>query len=261
MQEIDKQAFATIIAAVVLLIVIGMIMLFLAVYYTNRKKKLMREKEQLKVVYEQAILQSQLEIQEQTLRNVSKEIHDNIGQVLSYVSLSLDRAADLNEDQRKGIIAESKLLVNQSMNDLRDLSKSFSLDNIASKGLSATIEAEVIRLNKSRLIRANLNIEGQPTSFGENRELILFRILQEFINNTLKHARAKNLNIDLKYQADKLLFKVEDDGIGFNLDDPQNNNGSGIRNIRTRAGIIGADAAVQSRIGEGSSITLSLTLA
>lgn len=261
MQEIDKQAFATIVAAVLLLVFIGIIMLFLAVYYTNRKKKLIREKEQLKVVYEQAILQSQLEIQDQTLRNVSKEIHDNIGQVLSYVSLSLDRAAGLSEEQRAAIINESKLLVNQSMNDLRDLSKSFSLDNIVSKGLPATILSEVTRLNKSRLIQARLNVEGRARPLGENRELVLFRILQEFINNTLKHAQAKNLNIDLKYQEDKLIFKVADDGIGFNLDDPQYHNGSGIRNIRTRAGIIGADAAVLSKVGDGASITISITYA
>jgi signal transduction histidine kinase len=228
------------------------------VYYSNTKNRLIREQEILKATYEQTILQAQLEIQEQTLRNVSQEIHDNIGQVLSYVSLSLDRASDLNDTQKNGLIAESRTLVNQSMNDLRDLSKSFSLDNIAANGLATTIKAEVIRLNKSRLINATLNISGDSYSAGENPELVLFRILQEFINNTLKHSRAKHLTIDLSYSTDMLVLKLADDGIGFNTESMKNKDGSGLRNIRNRAALIGAEVTSGSEIGKGSWVSMSL---
>lgn len=258
MQEIDHQVIAIIISVIVLLVLLSLIALLLTVYYSNSKKRLIREKEFLKATYKQAILQAQFEIQDQTLRNVSQEIHDNIGQVLSYVSLSLDRAAGLNDNSKNTVIAESRELVNQSMNDLRDLSKSFSLDNIATDGLSATIKAEVARLNKSRLIDAELNIDGDVYNIGENEELVLFRILQEFINNTLKHSWAKNLFISLCYSTDQMQLKLTDDGVGFDADSMRNKDGSGLRNMRTRAGIIGAEVTSESEIGKGSWLVISL---
>jgi len=255
MQETNNEAILTIFTVVALLVLLGVILVFIAFYYTNSKRKLIREKEVLKTTYEKAILEAQFEIQDQTLKNASQEIHDNIGQVLSYVSLSLERAIGLEESQKNSVIAESKQLVNQSMNDLRDLSKSFSLDNITSNGLAATIKAEVARLNKSRLITARLNIDGNVYSIGEHPELVLFRIMQEFINNTLKHARANNLTIDLQYAADKLTLKITDDGIGFTTDD-NGQNGSGLKNMRTRAGLIGAELTTNSEPGKGSELML-----
>jgi len=234
------------------------VVLLLAVYYSNTKQKLIREKEILKATYEKTILEAQFEIQEQTLRNASQEIHDNIGQVLSYVSLSLDRASGLDESSKNSVIAESRTLVNQSMNDLRDLSKSFSLDNIVSNGLLATIKTETIRLNKSRLIEALLNVGGQPYSIGEHQELVLFRILQEFINNTLKHAKARHLTINIEYGTTMLTLTISDDGVGFDFEAQQNKNGSGLRNMRKRATLIGAEATASSIVGEGSKLIIQL---
>jgi signal transduction histidine kinase len=257
MQETNQQVILTIFAVVALLILVCIIMLFIAVYYTNTKKRIIREKEFLKATYEQAILQAQFEIQDQTLRNVSQEIHDNIGQVLSYVSLSLDRASGLDAASKNSVIAESRSLVNQSMNDLRDLSKSFSLDNIVANGLSVTIKTEVARLKKSRLIDATLNIEGEVYSIGEHKELVLFRILQEFVNNTLKHSKAKHLIIDLQY-GNQLTLKITDDGVGFNIQEKLTQSGSGLKNMRSRAGLIGAEVTTGSDIGKGSWISMSL---
>jgi signal transduction histidine kinase len=261
MQETDHQVVIVIVAVLVLLVVIVLVVLLLAVYYSNTKQKLIREKEILKTTYEKAILEAQFEIQEQTLRNASQEIHDNIGQVLSYVSLSLDRASGLDESSKNAVITESRALVNQSMNDLRDLSKSFSLDNIISNGLLPTIKAEVVRLNKSRLIEAVINIEGSVYSIGEHQELVLFRILQEFVNNTLKHAKARHLTINLQYNANKLTLSLNDDGVGFDFEAEQNKNGSGLRNMRTRAGLIGAEVTASSEPGKGSQLIIQLNKA
>lgn len=252
MQEVDHQVATIIISVLVLLILIVLVVLLLAVYYSNTKQKLIGEKELLQANYEQAILQAQFEIQDQTLRNVSQEIHDNIGQVLSYVSLNLDRASGLTENLKDEVIIESLTLVNQSMNDLRDLSKSFSLDNIVANGLLATIKAEVARLNKSRLIDAALNITGEIYNIGDNEELVLFRILQEFVNNTLKHSKAKHLIIDLNYNSNTLVLKLSDDGIGFNDTSKTNKDGSGLKNMHTRASLIGAKMETGSREGNGS---------
>lgn len=258
MQENNDQLILTIFIVVALIVFIGVVMLFIAVSYTNSKRRIIREKEIMKATYEKAILQAQFEIQEQTLRNVSQEIHDNIGQVLSYVSLSLDRAAGLKDDHKGAVITESRELVNQSMNDLRDLSKSFSLDNIAANGLSATIKTEAARLNKSRLIEVDLKTTGDIYTLGGNRELVLFRILQEFVNNTLKHSKAKRLTVELNYQPDTMIMTLQDDGVGFDPEEVERKNGSGLKNMRTRAGIIGATVLANSEAGKGAGLMISV---
>ncbi len=258
MQEINQQVVATIVAALILLILIGVIMLLLAVYYHNNKKRHFVEKEHLKSSFKQELLKAQLEMQEQTLSHVSQEIHDNIGQVLSFVKLSLGTAATLGDVEKDERILESKELVAKAITDLRDLSKSLSIDSFAAKGFIPSIKAEIDRINKSKLIHVDFKVKGKAHSVGEQTELVLFRILQESINNTLKHANAEVLNITLQYDPDLLTLAVADNGSGFDKDEAISRNGSGLKNIRNRANLIGATVEIKSSPGNGSEIKVSL---
>lgn len=258
MQETNQQIVVTIVAVVVLLILIGLIMLFLAVYYHNNKKEHHLEKERLKSSFRQELLTAQLEMQEQTMRNISQEIHDNIGQVLSFVKLNLATATTLNNGEKDERITESKELVAQAITDLRDLSRSLSVDNFAAKGFIPAIKTEVERINKSKLLSINYKQKGTAFSLGEQTELVLFRLLQESINNTLKHANAQCLNISLQYAKDLVTLTTSDDGTGFDLDEAIGKNGSGLKNIKNRASLIGASVLIKSAVGEGSEIKVSL---
>ncbi len=258
MQEVNQQFVATIVTAIILLLAIAIIMLLLAVYYTNTKKRLIREKEILKATYEQTILKTQLEIQEQTFHNVSQEIHDNIGQVLSFVKLNLSTAAGLTESEKDDKITESKDLVAQAIGDLRDLSKSLSFDHISSNGFIETIKTEVQRINKSKLVKVIFNLEGNYYSLGQQRELVLFRIMQESVNNALKHSGAKYLTVSLQYSAELFTLTVLDDGSGFDHKEAMSRNGSGLKNIKNRASLIGAEYMINSVVGHGSEIKVTL---
>lgn len=260
MQEVNQQFVATIVTAIILLLAIAIIMLLLAVYYTNTKKRLIREKEILKATYEQTILKTQLEIQEQTFHNVSQEIHDNIGQVLSFVKLNLGTAIGLSESEKDDKITESKDLVAQAIGDLRDLSKSLSFDHISSNGFVQTIKAEVQRINKSKLVKITFKVDGEYYSLGEQRELVLFRIMQESVNNALKHSGAKYLTVSLQYLANLFTLTVLDDGSGFDHEEAMGRNGSGLKNIKNRAGLIGAEYMINSVVGHGSEIIVTLNL-
>ncbi|MBW4890392.1 hypothetical protein KXQ82_11715 [Mucilaginibacter sp. HMF5004] len=258
MQEANQQLIVTILAAVVLLILIGVIMLLLAVYYHNNKKRHYIEKEHLKSGFKQELLKAQLEIQEQTFTHVSQEIHDNIGQVLSFVKLSLGTAVSLGDVEKDERIAESKELIARAITDLRDLSKSLSSDSFSAKGFIPAIKTEVERINKSKLIHADLKVEGTPNNPGEQTELVLFRILQETVNNTLKHANAECLNITLQYAPELLTLTIADDGLGFDKEEALSRNGSGLKNIRNRANLIGATVGIKSVVGRGSEVKVSL---
>ncbi|MBS1531740.1 MAG: sensor histidine kinase [Bacteroidetes bacterium] len=232
--------------------------IYFVILYRNRQLKNKQEQDEREAAFRQEILKTQVEIQEQTLEHISKEIHDNITQVLSFVKLSLGNLGNTLDEAKKAKINESRELVAHTITDLRDLSKSLSFEHIAQIGLAKTIEKEVERINKSDLVDVSLLTEGQIYSLGEQRELVLFRILQEGINNALKYANAKHFKINLQYQADLFNLTLEDDGGGFSPDLLNNKSGSGLRNIQNRAAMIGGSAVIESAPGAGCRISVSL---
>lgn len=232
--------------------------IYFVVLYRNRQLKNKKEQDELHANFRQELLKTQLEVHEQTLNYISSEIHDNITQVLSFVKLTLGNIAPSIEEEKKGKLMETRELVAQTITDLRDLSKSLSFEHIASQGLIRTIEKEVERVNKSGLISISLEQDGSSYSLGEQRELVVFRIFQESLNNTLKHAGAKHLKIMLQYNADLFILTLEDDGSGFTAERIENKNGSGLRNIENRAALIGGTAIIDSAPGKGCSIKVVL---
>jgi signal transduction histidine kinase len=235
---------------------------FIVVYiliYNQRKKRYIEEKEQLHSTFQKELLKTQLEVQEQTLNNISREIHDNITQVLSFVKLNLGMInhADV---ATKNKITESRELVAQAINDLRNLSKSMSFEHIAQLGLVKTLEIEAGRINSSGIISTELLIDGDPYPLGEERELVLFRIFQEALNNTLKHSGAKRLKINLQYSEQLFNLTLEDDGDGFvpQLADGVQT-GLGLKNMQSRAALIGAIAEINSSPGSGCVVKVTLS--
>jgi signal transduction histidine kinase len=232
--------------------------IYFVVLYRNKQLKNKREQEKQQTAFQQELLKAQIEMQEQTLLHVSREIHDNITQVLSFVKLSLGLAGNSTEDTKQAKITESRELVSQAISDLRDLSKSLSFEHITNFGLLKTIEIETKRVNKSGIINMVLTIEGDVYPLGEQRELVLFRIFQEALNNALKHASAQHFKIGLQYHDEMFNLTLEDDGSGFSANSLSNSNGSGLRNMENRAALIGAAATINSSPGKGCCIKVTL---
>ena len=226
--------------------------------YSRRKKRHIEEKAQLKAAFESELLKTKVEMQEETLNHISSEIHDNITQVLSFVKLNLGLTNKLNEKDKAEKIKESRELVAQTIHDLRHLSKSLSFEHISAKGLAGTIEIEAERINKSGIISVGFAVNGDVYRLGEQRELLLFRIFQESVNNALKHANAKQLNVSLQYSDQMFNLTVADDGDGFSIDDLGDKRWLGLKNIETRAALIGGTVIIDSAPGKGCSITVYL---
>jgi signal transduction histidine kinase len=244
-------------AAVFFACLTGFIIYFV-VLYRNKQLINKKEQEQLQAAFQQELLKTQLEVQEHTLNYISTEIHDNITQVLSFVKLTLASVASKSEGEKKEKITESRELVAQTITDLRDLSKSLSFEHITSLGLVQTIEIEIERINKSGFIKVSFLQEGDAYSLGEQRELVLFRIFQETLNNTLKHSGAKHLKIVLQYHSDLLNLTLEDDGLGFSTETLDNKRGSGLKNIENRAALIGGIATIESAPDKGCCVKVVL---
>jgi len=256
MHQQDQELIAVIVAGTIMLLLLGIFIISFLFFYQKKHNNHLSEKENLQSAFKQELLQTQIEIQEQTLTNISREIHDNITQVLSFIKLNLGMINNA-DSKTQTKINESRELVAQTINDLRNLSKSLSFEHIVRVGLVKTIEIEVERTNNSGLINTEMQVAGEPFRLGDQRELVLFRIFQEALNNALKHSRAKYLKIKLEYTDQLFNLTVEDDGAGFSTD-LLNNTGSGLRNMEHRAALIGAVATITSFPGKGCLIKVSL---
>jgi signal transduction histidine kinase len=253
----EEQFILIIIAGTALLLLLGVFMVSFMLMYQKKQNKNLLERENLKASFKQEMLKTQIEIQEQTLNDISREIHDNITQVLSFVKLNLGLLNNSLDDEKKARVNENRELVSQTINDLRNLSKSMSFEHISSYGLIKTLETETERLTRSGIINVVFEVEGDVYRLGEQRELVIFRIFQEAVNNTLKYAKAANLKISLYYTPQMFNLLIEDDGAGFNTEKVDNKGGSGLRNIENRAALVGATVSIDSSPGKGCQIKLS----
>jgi signal transduction histidine kinase len=230
--------------------------------YQKRSQNFIREKDILQSKFSQTLLQSQLEIQEQTLNKISQEIHDNIGQVLSLAKLNVGTMDIGQPGQLAEKIEASKKLLAKAIQDLRDLSRSLNTDYVQQMGLARAIEYELELLRKAGDLKVGFLLKGSPFRTDTQKELILFRIVQEVINNVIKHAAASEVIVELEYQSGQLLLTITDNGQGFDLTPlEQKTNptfGIGIKNMHSRARLIGAEYSISSTPGKGTTVRLLL---
>ncbi|CCH55893.1 histidine kinase [Fibrisoma limi BUZ 3] len=256
--------FLPVIATVVFLLLAVFITSF-ALLFQKRQLQNYKEKQRLKAAYEQEILKAQVEIQNTTLQEIGQELHDNIGQLLSVTTLylgALEEAVDAGEALE--LVQTTRQVVDKAINDVRALSKSLDSSFIEEFGLVQTLTHEVARIQKARRFTIELFTTGTPVSLGVQREMVLFRVLQELLNNALKHSQAKRILLSVHYLPTAAEFRVEDDGIGFDyeqvLQQELGQSGAGLRNINRRVELIGGLCTYQTAAGGGTSVLISLPL-
>lgn len=235
----------------VLLLMIAAFMLFRI--YLKRKNKLLLEKERMGIQYEQTLLQSKLEIQEQTFRHISQELHDNIGQVLSLVSINLNT---LNAPQEAAKINLMDELLGKALVDLRNLSHSLDADHIRDNGWHVPVHKLLYYLQGTGKYTTHINLAEDLPPLGNERPIILFRMIQEIINNITKHAMADKISFEAKKKEDRLVISIQDNGKGF--DSKAASKGAGLRNLQNRAKLINANLSIHSEMGKGTLVTISI---
>jgi len=258
--EIVLITFVGVIILMALLIIIIAAILHL---YQKKQHSFLNQLEIVKNRYEKEILSTQLEVQEETLQHISREVHDNIGQFLTLAKLHLNTIEAGPEGLAKVDYAVD--LVGKALNDLRDLSKSLSLELIREVGLAKAIENLVSQLKKAGRYEVNFEIRGDDNYFDEKKEIIMFRVLQESINNILRHSKASSIWIMLDYSKKAISMSVKDDGIGFDTEKilvegkPYRRTG-GISHMMARAMLIEADFIIESKRGDGTLVRITVPI-
>jgi len=246
-----------IIGTLIFMIVPVFTILYLFIY-NNRKKRHIEEKAQMQLTFEAELAKAQLEIQEQTMQTIGADLHDNIGQLLSLTSLTLNSIELDNVDKARQKIDDSIGLTLRSIKEMRLLGHLLQGDQLVALGLAEAIRQEVSWMERSGRYEITYLTEDEiPANNNADKDLIIFRVLQEIFNNIIKHAAATKIMVKLDYTEGLLRLLVEDNGVGFMADDqPLARHGMGLHNIQKRAGIIGGKANIVSNPGEGTQITI-----
>lgn len=251
----NSELYTIIISGIIFFVILSVgVIQFTLLFYRQRN---LRRKEEEK--FQQEILRAQLEIQEQTLKNVSVEIHDNIGQTLSLVKLNLATADTAPTEQLHSKLHDTYELVSKAIRDLRNLSKSLNTDYIAEKGLLPLIEHELSMIARTGAMQTEMTVKGEPVKLDPHQELILFRIIQESINNCIKHAQAQRLEAIVDFSERGIAIHINDNGRGFDRQEASAEGaGLGLKSLQNRAAMIGATCEINSVLSKGTEVTILL---
>jgi signal transduction histidine kinase len=244
----------------ILFVSLSAALIYLVSYYLN--KKLNTSNQDLKisnqklfflleerVKSQKQIAEAIIKAQEQERKQLGQELHDNINQILATTKLYLDIAKD-NPSMQQDLMVKSGHNINEVISELRKLSKSLTPPSLGEIGLIASIEDLLTGIIQA----GRLDVSFYHDSFSENqlapeKQLIVYRIVQEQINNVIRHAEARNVIIELENDNRYVNLSIQDDGIGFDPKKPSA--GIGLKNIRNRAELYNGCITIDTAPGEG----------
>ncbi len=235
---------------------------FTILYIALQKKKQYHhhlEKQEMEHRFATQLMQSRLEVQEQTLKNMSAEMHDNIAQMLGAVKLQLHLlAAGAADDEQRALANEATGTMRDAIRDVRSMSHVMNGTYVLRRGLKESIEKDLDRIVAAHRIKCNFTQSGQEQGLGEDRELILFRIIQESVANAVKHGQPAALSVTLQYSPGLLEVRIEDNGRGFDTTQSKPESGVGMMNIEERAKLLNGTVHISSELNRGTSVILNI---
>ena len=253
----SQETIVLIIYTIVVIFGLLLFVIWFFIAFQKRKNKLLVKQIEAEKRYERELATSQLEIQEQTFKNIGWELHDNIGQLLSILSIQLNMILLKAPRTIQKQLKDTSDVLGNTIQEVRNLSKTLNNEVVNKNGLIRSLEIEVERFNRLKYLKASFEVNGKITCISAAHEILIFRIYQEFLANVMKHSKAKNLSVTLNFNANDLEIIAEDNGVGF--DTSQKTESSGLQTIKGRATLLNAKYSLTSIIDNGTKLVLLYT--
>jgi len=202
-----------------------------------------------------------IEAEEKERIRVAKDLHDGLGQMLSAVKLNVSRLEPANETsmELKTIFQNAIALIDDSCSEVRQISHNMMPNALIKLGLAASIKAFLDKIEQSHKIKIHFQVLNLNERLPNNVEIGLYRVIQETINNIIKHSHANEITLQLIRNRDnKVMFMIEDNGKGFDTKKIDNFNGIGLKNIYSRVSYLKGTVNIDSRIDKGTTITAEI---
>ncbi|PLK45464.1 sensor histidine kinase [Emticicia sp. TH156] len=248
-----------------LLVLIIFCILFV-VYYKKKQAEQKMNIQELKAEMHKRLLESSLEVQEVERRRIAKDLHDEVGAMLSVTKMSFNQL--LKKIDTSGEVIEqgqqTKEFLEESISQVRRISRELVPSTLEDFGLIIAIDEFIQKIHIATGVLFIFNHEGidDTQRFDNKIELTVYRIAQELVNNALKHAEAQEITLKLSLLNKKLSFVFTDNGKGFNLEAVKKDvkSGLGLRNIESRLSVVNGTFAIQSILDKGTSSTIEIPL-
>jgi PAS domain S-box-containing protein len=224
----------------------------------TERNKLQDQLVQERISKEKSVLEATIYGQEMERNEIGKELHDNIIQLLAATLLTQDAALH-NEDIRVELIQKSISILKQAINEVRNYSHALVGPDARKIQLIDSINDLLDTVNKGKQLLFHFDHQCDCEGLPGKMKLMIFRIIQEQVNNIIKHAHAKTVNIKIEFTNDSIVTSIEDDGGGF--DTNKNSRGIGLNNIASRAAYFGGFVNIDSALGKGCKLSVSIPLA
>ncbi|HYG49566.1 MAG TPA: ATP-binding protein [Flavobacteriales bacterium] len=232
---------------------------FFIIYFIFAYKKAHQKFEWEREKFKQALLQAEIEIKEYTLKHISRELHDNLGQIASLVKINLNMLAAGAGEKDKERINETLDLLRQMIQDIKTLSVSLNNEDLGSLRFMEAVEKDVLRVSKLKNINISCESEGNFPVLKPGVEVFLYRMFQEMLSNALRHANATRVRLLVNVTKNNLTLTFSDDGKGFDREAALGK-GSGLANLAERCRLIGAEMSMVTKPAKGTTIQIILPL-
>ena len=222
------------------------------------RKKLEQDLLQQELDKQKFISQATIDTQEQERREIGKELHDNVNQVLTTTKLYLD-LSQASPELKDELIQKSSKNIIYVINEIRQLSRSLMDPSIGDLGLVDSINDLIENINITRKLKVSLSAGSDLEQYlDESQKLMIFRVIQEAMNNTIKYAQATSVQLSIKKINDNLELLIADDGKGFDIKKVKK--GAGLKNIQNRVYLTGGKLAIESNQDNGCKITINFPI-
>ena len=227
------------------------------IFYSLRMAEIDRERSEKKV------LTAIISTEEKERRRFAEDMHDGLGPMLSTIKLYVNELTsdDISKAEKNDYVNYINQLIDDAVSDIRTMSNNLTPRVIHEYGLISAIEEFCKSISRTQKLSIRFRKPRRKPVVGKHIEINLYRIVNELLNNTIKHAEAKSVDLSISIKGKNLLFNYTDDGKGFNYNMQEvKSKGEGINNIITRVKSINGSVKILSEEGKGFKITIEIPL-
>lgn len=248
-----------IIGTTVVVLLITFLFLFVIIY---QRKMITNQEERRRLQDEKQndLLRTILETQESERQRFAEDLHDSVGQVLSAVKLNLHRLDKTcaNNNQILSLLSNTRGLIDDCIHEIRSIIQNVRPPLLTDFGLAEALNDLCIKIQRTTGIVVTFDCEIKPQRYAAEIEVTLYRIVQELFGNTLKHANATAITVNMRVENNILLLVYKDNGSGFKTSEVKN--GSGLKNMLARTHFIGGEFNLQTKPRQGITAEIKVLL-
>jgi len=236
----------------------------IGVFMIQKIFKYMKRVEDSRRLTEKMFLNTIIQTEEKERKRFAKDLHDGLGPLLSSVKMSVSSLAQMkHDDASREIVENTELVINEAIKSLKEISDNLSPHILNNFGLVRALNNFINKINVTKTIRINLTSDLKEERFDSNVEVVLYRVICELINNTIKHAQAKKIDISLAKDEKYLTIVYKDDGKGFDvakvIEQPASS-GMGFSNIYSRINSLKGEINIESGHKKGTLVTIKVLM-